>query len=103
VRLQVADLDRSLVFYLRVLRMRVLRRDGADAVLTAHGDDPALVELHARPGAAPDGMGNEVCADRPRSTWRRVGRELMMATDSADVDGELADDPWGTTVRVRVA
>jgi catechol 2,3-dioxygenase len=45
----------------------------------------------------PDGLGIEVYADRPRSTWRRVGRELMMATDPVDVPGLLHDagpEPW---------
>jgi catechol 2,3-dioxygenase len=37
----------------------------------------------------PDNLGIEVYADRPRSTWRRIGRELMMATDPVDVDGLL--------------
>lgn len=37
----------------------------------------------------PDNLGIEVYADRPRSTWRRVGRELMMATDPVDVAGLL--------------
>lgn len=54
----------------------------------------------------PDNLGIEVYADRPRSTWRRVGRELMMATDPIDVPGllqEAGDDPWtlmpaGTTI-----
>jgi catechol 2,3-dioxygenase len=32
----------------------------------------------------PDGLGIEVYADRPRSTWRRAGRQLMMATDPVD-------------------
>jgi catechol 2,3-dioxygenase len=45
----------------------------------------------------PDGLGIEVYADRPRATWRRVGRELMMATDPVDV-AELVraagDTPW---------
>jgi catechol 2,3-dioxygenase len=35
--------------------------------------------------ADPDGLGIEVYADRPRSTWRRVGGELMMATDPLDL------------------
>lgn len=35
----------------------------------------------------PDGLGIEVYADRPRETWRRQGRELMMATDPVDIDG----------------
>ena len=45
----------------------------------------------------PDGLGIEVYADRPRESWRRVGRELMMATDPVDVAGlvrEAADTPW---------
>ena len=33
----------------------------------------------------PDGLGIEVYADRPRSTWMRQGRELMMATDPVDI------------------
>ena len=32
----------------------------------------------------PDDLGIEVYADRPRSSWRRVGRQLMMATDPVD-------------------
>jgi catechol 2,3-dioxygenase len=38
----------------------------------------------------PDGHGIEVYADRPRATWRRQGRELMMATDPVDVASLLA-------------
>lgn len=77
-----------------------------------------LGEIGARAGAGdhlvseafylqdPDNLGIEVYADRPRSTWRRQGRELMMATDPVDVDGLLAaagDTPWdgmpaGTTM-----
>ena len=165
VRLQVADLDRSLAFYQQVLGLRVAARGGepgggtgaAHAVLGAHDDPRVLVELVERPGARPgaprgrlglyhfaillpdrpalgrfvrhlaargvragagdhlvseafyltdpDGLGIEVYADRPRSTWRRLGRELMMATDPVDVAGLAADadGPWtgmpaGTTV-----
>jgi catechol 2,3-dioxygenase len=55
-----------------------------------------LGEINARAGAGdhlvseslylqdPDNLGIEVYADRPRSTWRRIGRELMMATDPVD-------------------
>jgi catechol 2,3-dioxygenase len=39
----------------------------------------------------PDGLGIEVYADRPRDTWRRTGRELMMATDPVDVDDLLRE------------
>ena len=37
----------------------------------------------------PDNLGIEVYADRPRGTWRRVDRELMMATDPLDIEGLL--------------
>ena len=149
VRLQVADLARSLAFYEETLGMRALRRDGSIAVLGPQRDDTPLVELHERPGARPaprrgrlglyhfaillpdraalgrfarhlgeigervgaadhlvseslylqdpDNLGIEVYADRPRSTWRRIGRELMMATDPLDVAGLLraaGTDPW---------
>ncbi|HEV7590211.1 MAG TPA: VOC family protein [Longimicrobium sp.] len=53
VRLQVADLERSLDYYQRALGFRVLSRSGADAVLGAHGDDAPLVEFHEKPGATP--------------------------------------------------
>lgn len=54
----------------------------------------------------PDGLGIEVYADRPRSTWERIGRELVMATDPVDVVGLVGaagDTPWtgmpaGTTI-----
>ena len=45
----------------------------------------------------PDGLGIEVYADRPRDQWRRVGRELMLATDPVDVAAVLAaagDTRW---------
>jgi catechol 2,3-dioxygenase len=45
----------------------------------------------------PDGLGVEVYADRPRASWRRLGRELMMATDPLDLRAvvEAAEgEPW---------
>lgn len=139
VRLQVADLARSLAYYERVLGFRVLHRAAGEATLGAHGDDAPLVELHERAGAAPvphrgrlglyhfaillphraalgrfvahlaelgeragaadhlvsealylhdpDGLGIEVYADRPRATWERQGRELVMDTRPLDVAG----------------
>ena len=45
----------------------------------------------------PDGLGIEVYADRPRETWRRIGRELKMAADPVDVRGLLdmaGETPW---------
>lgn len=149
VRLQIADLTRSIAYYEETLGMRVLRRDGSGAVLGAQLGDTSLVELHERAGARPvpyrgrtglfhyaillpdraslgrfvrhvgeigarvgaadhlvseslylqdpDNLGIEVYADRPRSTWRRIGRELMMATDPLDVADlvrEAGTDPW---------
>ena len=138
VRLQIADLQRSLDYYERVLGLVVHTRTETTAVLTANGDDHVLVELREkrgvqpapkrgafglfhfaillphradlgrfvahvaslgiRPGAAdhwvseaiyltdPDGLGIEVYADRPRSTWQVRGRELAMATEALDLE-----------------
>lgn len=53
VRLQVADLERSLAYYRDVLGLRELGRTAGGAVLGPHGEDVVLVELVERPGAAP--------------------------------------------------
>jgi catechol 2,3-dioxygenase len=68
-----------------------------------------LGDIDARVGAAnhlvseslylqdPDNLGIEVYADRPRAEWRRVGRELQMATDPLDIASllrEAGDIPW---------
>src|SRR3954468_3373125 len=68
-----------------------------------------LGEVNARAGAGdhlvseafylqdPDNLGIEVYADRPRSSWRRQGRELLMTTDPVDVLGLVkaaGDSPW---------
>lgn len=45
----------------------------------------------------PDGLGIEVYADRPRSTWEAHGRELRIGTvplDSADLLREAGDIAW---------
>jgi catechol 2,3-dioxygenase len=45
----------------------------------------------------PDGLGIEVYADRPRSTWRTQGRELYMTTERLDIRDLLAaagSQPW---------
>ncbi len=149
VRLQIADLSRSIAYYEQTLGMRVLRRDRAGALLGAHSDDTPLVQLQERAGVTaaprrgrlglyhfaillpdraslgrfvrhlgeidvrvgsadhlvseslylqePDNLGIEVYADRPRSTWRRIGRELMMATDPLDLAAlvrEAGTEPW---------
>jgi catechol 2,3-dioxygenase len=138
VRLQVADLGRSVAYYETTLGLRVLKNT-AGVVLGAHDADTPLVELverhgirpqsqrrnlglyhfalllpdratlgrfvrhlgemNVRAGAGdhlvsesfylqdPDNLGIEIYADRPRSTWRRIGRQLVMATDPVDVSG----------------
>ncbi len=149
VRLQVADLVRSLAWYQRVLGLRDLgRRDGM-AALGAPGGTRALIELHEHAGAAPmpqrgrlglyhfaillpersalgrfvrhlgdigeragmsdhavseaiyltdpDGLGIEVYADRPRSAWRRDGRQLTLTTvplDREDLLGAAGGERW---------
>ena len=53
VRLQVADLARSLEWYRRVLGLEPLDRPGPVAHLGIPGAATPLVELHEHPGAAP--------------------------------------------------
>ena len=45
----------------------------------------------------PDNLGIEVYADRPRDTWKRRGRELVMGTEPIDLQGILQEGeglPW---------
>lgn len=45
----------------------------------------------------PDHLGIEVYADRPRTAWRRIGRELTMGTERLDLEDLLragGDAPW---------
>src|SRR6202171_102320 len=53
VRLQVADLDRSLLFYENVLGMRVLNRTAHSASLGPHGEDREIVHLRRLSSARP--------------------------------------------------
>lgn len=149
VRLQVADLGRSLPFYRDLLGFRVKERAAGRASLAAHDDDAVLVELRERRDAAPvprrgrlglfhfaillpdraqlgrlvrqlaeagapvgssdhavsealylqdpDGLGIEVYADRPRSTWQHRNRELTMVTEPLDIGGLVragGEAPW---------
>ncbi len=53
VRLQVADLGRSLAYYQSVLGLRVLEEDRSHAALGPHGDDRPLVALREHAAALP--------------------------------------------------
>jgi catechol 2,3-dioxygenase len=53
VRLQVADLDRSVAFYEKVLGMRVIRRTLDSVTLGPHGEDRAIVHLRQLASARP--------------------------------------------------
>jgi catechol 2,3-dioxygenase len=142
VRLQVADLSRSLAYYERVLGFRTLDRSGAIATLGPVDADTPILELREKPGVQPvpkrgrlglfhfaillperaalgrfarhlsdigayagmsdhlvsealyltdpDGLGIEVYADRPRSTWPYEGRELALASLPLDVHDLVA-------------
>ena len=149
VRLEIADLGRSVDYYSDILGLRVLHRGAREAVLAANDSVRPLVVLDERPGAAPsprrgrlglyhfaillpdraslgrflrhlahagvragsadhlvseafylqdpDNLGIEVYADRPRDAWRRMGRQLMMATDPIDIPSLVnaaGSTPW---------
>src|SRR3954469_2225948 len=53
VRLQVADLERSIAYYETVIGFRTIRRLDDVALLGAHGSDRVLLELHERTGVRP--------------------------------------------------
>jgi len=57
VRLQVADLQRSIDYYETVLGLRATDRTADSAVLEAPGGDRVLVRLQARPGLQPAPRG----------------------------------------------
>lgn len=147
VRLQVADLERSLAFYRDLLGFRERARGPASAELGTGAD--ALFTLIEKRGAAPvppsgrlglfhvavllpdraslgrliahlrgrairpgmsdhdvseaiylqdpDNLGLEVYADRPRTAWRRNGRELHMTTvplNVSEVIRSAGDRSW---------
>jgi len=50
VRLQIADLERSIAYYETVIGFRVVNRSAGFAALAPHGDDRVLLELHEKPG-----------------------------------------------------
>jgi catechol 2,3-dioxygenase len=53
VRLQVADLDRSLAFYQTILGLRVITRDADTVALGPHGEDREIVHLRQLRTARP--------------------------------------------------
>jgi catechol 2,3-dioxygenase len=53
VRLQIADLARSVDYYQKVPGFRAVEQSKSSASLAAHGDDTFLIELRERPGARP--------------------------------------------------
>ncbi|MFY7923283.1 MAG: VOC family protein [Gemmatimonas sp.] len=68
-----------------------LTRVGARAAASDHLVSEALYLQD------PDGLGIEVYRDRPRSEWRRTGKEIVMATDPLDTVGVVAaanEEPW---------
>lgn len=65
---------------------RFVRHLGDTSTQAGAGDHLVSESLYLQD---PDNLGIEVYADRPRDTWRRVGRELMMATDAVDIPGLL--------------
>ena len=154
VRLQIANLERSIEYYERVIGLSVLERGPSSALLGPRDDETPVVELRERAGATPvprrgrlglyhfaillpdraslgrfvghlssigeyagmsdhlvseaiyltdpDGLGIEVYADRPRSTWRMEGGELAMATaplDARDLVRAGGSEPWTGTPR----
>jgi catechol 2,3-dioxygenase len=60
VRLQVADLDRSIAYYETVVGLRVLRRGASTAMLGPHGDDHVIVELREKKGVRPVGRRGNI-------------------------------------------
>jgi catechol 2,3-dioxygenase len=76
---------------------RLVRHLGEIGVRAGAGDHLVSESFYLQD---PDNLGIEVYADRPRSTWRRVGRELMMATDPVDLGALLqtaAEARWSGT------
>jgi catechol 2,3-dioxygenase len=51
VRLEIADLARSVSYYTKVIGLRVLQQSATRATLGAHGEEAPLVELNEVPGA----------------------------------------------------
>lgn len=111
VRLQVADLDRSLEFYRDVIGFRVQIRDDETARLgAAHG--PALVELVEKPGVSPVprtgllGIYHFALLLPARADLGRFVRHQVReggrfgAADHAFSEATYLEDPDGITIEV---
>lgn len=112
VRLQVADLARSIAWYETVLGFAVRRRAADHAVLGAAGDDATLLELHERPGARPVPRGGRIglfhvaylLPDRP--ALARFARHLAtLGVRAASSDHHVSEaiylaDPDGLGIEV---
>lgn len=149
VRLQIADLPRSIAHYEKVLGLQVLERTSTSVSLSARGSARVLVELNEKPGVNavprrgrlglyhfaillpdrpslgrflqhlsdigesagmsdhlvseaiyltdPDGLGIEVYADKPRTSWAVNGSNLSMGSLHLDTDALIragAGIPW---------
>lgn len=149
VRLQVADLERSISYYEKVIGLRVVQREASRVTLAPRGSENVIVELNEKKGVAavprrgrlglyhfaillpdrqslgrflrhlsdvgeyagmsdhfvseaiyltdPDGLGIEVYADRPRSSWKLAGTNLSMGSvhlDTEDLLRAAGGEPW---------
>jgi catechol 2,3-dioxygenase len=65
---------------------RILARLGEWGVSPGMADHAVSEALYLND---PDGLGIEIYADRPRSEWQRNGREIVMVTESLDVESLL--------------
>ncbi len=111
VRLQVADLERSLDWYGRVLGLTALREEVGRAALGPEGGD-TLIELVERPGASPMGrrarlgLFHFALLVPDRATLGRlvahltVVREPLGASDHAVSEALYLSDPDGLGVEI---
>jgi catechol 2,3-dioxygenase len=112
VRLQVADLARSLAWYRRVLGARVLDQRPGLAVLGAESGTGPLIELHEHPGANPIprrgrlGLYHYAILLPDRSSLGRFVRHLATLGERAGMSDHLVSeaiylsDPDGLGIEV---
>lgn len=68
--------------------VRHLAEVGADAGMSGMSDHAVSEAVYL---TDPDGLGIEVYADRPRSTWRSHGGQVLMTSRPLDVRGLVAE------------